>query len=162
MKNNRKKQAYKRAPWRIQRQVIGAVMAVVFFSALVLASYLDISSQVSTIGRKIINTQYEIREVEDEIQNLESDWAELTSVENMKTRAVEMGFLQLDYRNVKYLYIEKYLQEDPIDILIKSNVIEPTQQRMPDDYVDSIFDWFGEVIDLIQLEPKGPAIKVIP
>jgi cell division protein FtsL len=162
MKNTKKRQAYKRAPWRIQRQIIGAVMAAVFLLALILALYLDITSQVSTIGRKIINTQYKIREVEDEIQSLESDWAKLTSVDNMKTRAEDLGFVQLNYRIVNYIYIENYTSEDPIDLLIKANVIIPTRQRMPDEYVASIFDWFGEVIDLIQLEPEDPAIKAAP
>lgn len=162
MDKNKKKQAYKRAPWRVQRQVIGAIMAFVFFSALIIAIYLDISSQVSTIGRKIINTQHQIREVEDEIQSLESIWAELTSVNNMKTRAEELGFVQLNYRSVNYLYIEDYANQDPINILIESEVITPTQQRMPDDFTSSIFDWFGDVIDLINLEPETPPIMVSP
>lgn len=162
MKNKKKKQAYKRAPWNVQRQIIGLVMGAVFISALVLALYLYVSSEVSTIGRRIINTQHNIRELGDEIQSLESDWAELTSVANMKTRAEELGFIQLDYRVVNYIYIDKYVTEDPINILIESNVITPSQQRMPDDYVASIFDWFGEVINLIQFEPEGPAIRVTP
>jgi len=137
-------------------------MGAVFISALVLALYLYVSSEVSTIGRRIINTQHNIRELGDEIQSLESDWAELTSVANMKTRAEELGFIQLDYRVVNYIYIDKYVTEDPINILIESNVITPSQQRMPDDYVASIFDWFGEVINLIQFEPEGPAIRVTP
>jgi len=137
-------------------------MGAVFISALVLALYLYVSSEVSTIGRRIINTQHNIRELGDEIQSLESDWAKLTSVANMKTRAEELGFIQLDYRVVNYIYIDKYVTEDPINILIESNVITPSQQRMPDDYVASIFDWFGEVINLIQFEPEGPAIRVTP
>ena len=162
MRNTKKKQAYKRAPWRVQRQVIGAVMVAVIGTALIIAFYLQISSQVSTIGRKIINTQYQIRSTEDEIQNLESDWAFLTSVGNMKTRAEELGFVQLNYRNVNYIYIEDYLIIDPINMLIESNSNIPTLQRMPDEYVASIFDWFGGVIDIIQLEPEGPEIRGVP
>jgi cell division protein FtsL len=162
MRNTKKKQAYKRAPWRVQRQVIGLVMVAVIGTALIVAFYLQITSQVSTVGRKIINTQYQIRSTEDEIQNLESDWAFLTSVSNMKTRAEELGFIQLNYRNVNYIYIEDYLIEDPINTLIESTTIIPTQQRMPDEYVASIFDWFGGIIDLIQLEPEGPELRGAP
>ena len=80
----------------------------------------------------------------------------------MKTRAEELGFVQLNYRNVNYIYIEDYLIIDPINMLIESNSNIPTLQRMPDEYVASIFDWFGGVIDIIQLEPEGPEIRGVP
>ena len=47
-------------------------------------------------------------------------------------------------------------------MLIESNSNIPTLQRMPDEYVASIFDWFGGVIDIIQLEPEGPEIRGVP
>jgi len=45
--------AYKQAPWRVQRQWVGAFLLIVIGGAMIAALYLDVTARAAVAGREI-------------------------------------------------------------------------------------------------------------
>ena len=52
--------AYKQAPWRVQRQWVGAFLLVVIGMAMIAALYLDVTAHAAVTGREIQEMRIEI------------------------------------------------------------------------------------------------------
>ena len=76
--------AYKQAPWRVQRQWIGAFLLVVIGVAMVAALYLDVTARAAVAGREIQEMRFEITTIQRENADLETQLADLTSTAVME------------------------------------------------------------------------------
>ncbi|MEK6220782.1 MAG: hypothetical protein N2D54_00860 [Chloroflexota bacterium] len=85
-------QAYKKAPWRRQLQLIGAYSAVLVLISIIAGTYLNVTSRAATIGRKVQKIQRDIQSVNQDIVNMETHLAQITSARIMAERAKDLGY----------------------------------------------------------------------
>src|SRR5215208_2488896 len=84
--------AYKQAPWRVQRQWIGAFLLIVIGAAMIAALYLDVTARAALTGRDIQDLRIEITTIQRGNADLETQLADLTSTAVMQQRAVQLGY----------------------------------------------------------------------
>jgi hypothetical protein len=89
-------QAYGLAPWRAQRQWIGAFLLGVIGLAMTAALYLDVTSQAAISGRQIQIMNASIIETELANADMQSQLAESTSTRAMEERARALGYERVE------------------------------------------------------------------
>jgi cell division protein FtsL len=140
-------QAYKNTPWRRQFQVIGLFSATVVFVAIVAGVYLNVTARAATYGREIQAIRVEAREIEREIEDLESRLADMTTAREMRSRAEKLGFISVNPNTASYLKVPGYPEERVIELAPELQPPEAsTPPQLPPKYTQSLFDWINEFI----------------
>ncbi|NUQ86027.1 MAG: hypothetical protein HUU11_15050, partial [Anaerolineales bacterium] len=105
--------AYKQAPWRVQRQYVGAFLLVVIAPALVAALYLDLSARTALAGREIQELEIEIASLQRSNADLQTELANLTSSAVMQQRALELGYRPVQPGELDYVFVPGYAPPEP-------------------------------------------------
>lgn len=142
-------QAYRQAPWRRQLQMIGLLAASIAFVALIAWVYLDVTARAATIGRSVQNLQDQREELEQTIEDLESELASLTSVETMQARAEELGFEPISPGAITYLEVPGYTGRAEAQLAPRPGSNFGGAARLPDAYTESLFDWLSAALGWI-------------
>lgn len=137
--------AYKQAPWRVQRQWIGAFLLVVIGGAMIAALYLDVTARAAVAGREIQELRSEITTIQRENADLETQLANLTSTAVMKQRAVELGYRPVQPGELDYVAVPGFFKPEP-DILLAAEDITPHVETQPAEYTQSLLEWFDDQI----------------
>ena len=137
--------AYKVAPWRIQRQWIGATLLAVVVLAMIAALYLDVTAKAAIAGREILQLSLEIETNKQITADLQTRYAMLTSASVMQERALDMGFQPLAHEDVEYLLVSGYYEPKP-EILSLASRPQLSAITVPPEYSESLLDWFDEKI----------------
>lgn len=138
--------AYKQAPWRIQRQWIGAFLLIVIGAAMIAALYLDVTARSAVAGREIQELRLEITTIQRENADLETQLANLTSTAAMQKRAAELGYRPVQPGELDYVAVPGFSKPEP-DILLAAEDVTP-QQTLPTEYTQSLLEWFDDQIRL--------------
>ncbi len=139
-------QAYGQTPWRRQMQMIGFFAAAVASLALLAGLYLNVSARSATAGRRVQDLQDERAQMEQQIENLETELAFITSVDVMQQRAKDLGFSPLQPGTVTYLSVPGYRGIASVQLAPRSGAQFGAVSRLPAAYTQSIFDWMAEII----------------
>jgi len=137
--------AYKQAPWRVQRQYVGAFLLIVIVLALVAALYLDLSARTTLAGREIQELQAEITALQRSNADLETELANLTSSDVMQQRALELGYRPVKPGELDYIFVPGYLAPEP-DILLAAADSTSREFALPEIYSQSLLEWLDERI----------------
>ncbi len=137
--------AYKQAPWRVQRQWIGAFLLVVIGGAMIAALYLDVTARAAMAGREIQELRYEITTIQRENADLETQLADLTSTAVMRQRALELGYRPVQPGELDYVAVPGFFKPEP-DILLAAEDTTPHVETQPAEYTQSLLEWFDERI----------------
>jgi hypothetical protein len=155
-------QAYSQTPWRKQVQLIGIFLLVLVASALVAGVYLNVTARTNELGREIQEMQVHIygyydllgdeadpedivpiEELEQNIANLRTQLAYLTSYQVMAARARDLGLEPVDPEDIVYLEIAGYappefvvLAPPPQPVVVSAAGLDPA-------FRESLFDWVG-------------------
>jgi hypothetical protein len=105
---NRKIQAYRQTPWRIQKQWIGFVALALVLVAAVSWIYLNISAQAVDTGLEIQNLEDTALAMDRQIASDSSQLGFLTSNAQMAKRADDMGFVPIKSEDAVYMTIPGY------------------------------------------------------
>jgi cell division protein FtsL len=132
--------AYKQAPWRVQRQYVGAFLLIVIVVALVSALYLDVTARSALAGREIQDLQIDITTVQRMNADLETELAGLTSSSAMQQRALELGYRPVKPGELDYVFVPGYAAPEPDILLAAVDVNEPVY-RLPAQYTESLLEW---------------------
>ncbi len=155
-------QAYKQAPWRIQIQWIGLFLLALVLIASITGIYLSISAQAAASGRRIQSLERQINNINNEIAQLTANLAADRSVENMKNRAEDLGFVPLNPHEAVYLEIPGY---DPhADLVLappRVNVMSEAP-RVLSTYQISLWEWLAQNIWQTPIGQSTPEQEVIP
>jgi cell division protein FtsL len=135
--------AYKQAPWRVQRQYVGAFLLVVIVLALVAALYLDLSARTALAGREIQDLQFEITNLQRSNADLETELANLTASAVMQQRALELGYRPVKPGELDYIFVSGYVAPEP-DILLAAVDTTMLPQSLPEEYSLSLLEWLDE------------------
>jgi cell division protein FtsL len=137
--------AHRQAPWRIQRQWIGAFLLVVIGAAMIAALYLDVTARAALTGRDIQELRAQITTVQRENADLETQLADLTSTAVMQQRATELGYRPVQPGELDYVSVPGFVKPEP-DILLAAEDAAPRVQILPAEYTQSLLEWFSEQI----------------
>ena len=137
--------AHRQAPWRIQRQWIGAFLLVVIGAAMIAALYLDVTARAALTGREIQELRAQITTVQRENADLETQLADLTSTAVMQQRATELGYRPVQPGELDYVAVPGFVKPEP-DILLAAEDAAPRVQTLPAEYTQSLLEWFSEQI----------------
>ncbi|MGB8981571.1 MAG: hypothetical protein WCC12_06820 [Anaerolineales bacterium] len=137
--------AYKQAPWRVQRQWIGAFLLFLIGAAMIAALYLDVTARAAVAGRDIQELRYEITTIQRENADLETRLADLTSTAVMQRRAVELGYRPVQPGELDYVAVPGFVAPEPAILLSAEDALFPVQPQ-PTEYTQSLLEWFDERI----------------
>jgi hypothetical protein len=138
-------QAYKVAPWRVQRQWIVNLLLAVLATAMVATLYLDVTSKAALAGREIQNLTAFITESQQRSGDLQTQLASLTSASVMEQRALDLGFRPVKSEEVEYLIVPGYFAPEP-GVLSSASIPQLSALSIPPEYNESLFDWMDEKI----------------
>ena len=138
--------AHAMAPWRAQRQWIGAVLLAVIGLGMTAALYLDVTSQAAIAGRQIQALRVSIVETELINADLQSQLAESTSTTSMEQRARELGYEPVDQGDLQYVLVPGYVEPEPV-ILASVGSLRPAAASMLPDYTESLIDWIARALE---------------
>lgn len=140
-------QAYKEAPWRRQMQMIGVVSSGVVALALVAAIYLNITARSATAGRLVQQLQSDRADLEQQIEDLQTQLAFILSVEQMQKRASDLGFEPVSPSAITYLRVAEY-QARPTgaELAPRAGSEFGAVAPLPAEYTDSLFDWLAALL----------------
>lgn len=139
--------AYKQAPWRVQRQYVGAFLLAVIVLALVAALYLDLSARTTLTGREIQALQTQITDLQRSNADLETELANLTSSAMMQQRALELGYRPVKPGELDYISVPGYVAPEPA-ILLAAADKTIRSESLPEDYTLSLLEWLDERIQV--------------
>ncbi len=139
--------AYKQAPWRVQRQWIGAFLLIVIGAAMIAALYLDVTARAAVAGREIQESRLDITTVQRENADLETQLADLTSTSAMEKRAATLGYRPVQPGELDYVAVPGFTKPEP-DILLAAEDTTPHIETQPAEYTQSLLEWFDDRIKL--------------
>lgn len=137
--------AYRQAPWRIQRQWIGAFLLALICAAMIAALYLDVTARTAVEGREIQEMRVLITTVQRENADLETQLADLTSTEVMQRRAQTLGYRPVQPGELDYMAVPGFVTPEP-DILLAAEDTAPHGETLPAEYTQSLLEWFDDRI----------------
>jgi cell division protein FtsL len=137
--------AYKQAPWRVQRQYVGAFLLVVIGIAMIAALYLQVTAGAARAGREIQEMRFEITAIQRANADLETQLANLTSTTEMERRALELGFRPVKPGELDYVAVPGFVAPEPAILLAAEDVAEYALP-LPSEYSQSLIEWFDERI----------------
>jgi len=139
--------AYKQAPWRVQRQWIGAFLLVVIGGAMIAAIYLDVTARTAVAGREIQELRVEITTIQRENADLETRLADLTSTAVMQQRALTLGYRPVEPGELDYVAVPGFFKPEP-EILLAAEDASPHVKIQPVEYTQSLLEWFDQRLKL--------------
>jgi len=137
--------AYRQAPWRVQRQYVGAFLLVVIVLALVAALYLDVTARAAVAGREIQEVRFDITAIQRSNADLETELAKLTSTAVMEKRALDLGYRPVKPGELDYVAVPGFVVPEPA-ILLAAEDSAPYSNALPREYTQSLLEWVDERI----------------
>jgi hypothetical protein len=135
--------AHKQAPWRIQRQWIGAFLLLLIGAAMIAALYLDVTARAAVAGREIQEIRAEITAIQRANADLETQLADLTSTAEMQRRALELGYRPVKPGELDYVPVPGFVPPEPA-ILLAAEDAPPRVHTLPFEYTQSLLEWFSD------------------
>ena len=132
--------AYKQAPWRVQRQYVGAFLLVVIGISMVAALYLQVTAGAARAGREIQEMRIEITAIQRANADIETQLANLTSAAEMQRRAIELGYRPVKPGELDYVAVPGFVVPEPAILLAAEDVTEYSQP-LPSEYTQSLIEW---------------------
>jgi len=135
--------AYKQAPWRVQRQYVGAFLLAIIAASMIAALYLQVTAGAARAGREIQEMRFEITTVQRTNADLETRLANLTSTTEMERRALKLGFRPVKPGELDYVAVPGFVAPEPA-ILLAAEDVTDYFLPLPSEYSQSLIEWFDE------------------
>lgn len=136
-------QSYSQAPWRKQLQVIGVLLMLLVFVALISGVYLNVSARAARAGRAIQDMQRDIESLGLDIEDKQSQLAMILSSNSMEERARAMGFEVVETDEIVYLSVPGYVERQSVILAPLSERVITRAPVIPQQYTESIFTWLS-------------------
>ncbi|MGE5463263.1 MAG: hypothetical protein ACM3PS_07905 [Syntrophothermus sp.] len=132
--------AYKQAPWRIQRQWVGAFLLVVIGIAMIAALFLDVTARAAVAGREIQELRFEIISIQRANADLETQLAKSTSSAEMERRARALGYRPVLPGELDYVAVPGFVAPEPALLRAAQDATLP-EASLPYEYSESLLEW---------------------
>src|SRR5512143_82983 len=137
--------AYRQAPWRLQRQWMGAFLLGVLGSAMVSSLYLDVTAQAAIAGRQIQGLTSDIVAIQQGNADLQTRLAEASSNAIMEKRAADLGYQAVDPATMEYIVVPGYAPPQA-QILAGAPALRPSAPSIPPEYTQSLIEWLQDAL----------------
>lgn len=137
--------AYKQAPWRVQRQYVGAFLLLVISASMIAALYLSVTARAAVAGRGIQELRIEITTIQRANADLETQLADLTSTSVMQQRALQLGYRPVKPGELDYLSVPGFVAPEP-PLLLAAEDVTQADRILPEEYTQSLIEWLDERI----------------
>jgi hypothetical protein len=155
--------AYSQAPWRRQLYMIGIILLVLVSIAIIAGIYLNVTARAAAVGREIQEMQVRIygyhyltndasegripiEELEQNIANLSSQLAYITSYQVMQDRVKDLDLEPINAENIDYVAVPGYVDRQttslappPEPVVVNASAIDPQ-------FKESLFDWLADQV----------------
>ena len=139
---NKFTQAYSQTPRRKQLQFLVQAIVLLIMAAIVASLYLNLSERTTRLGMEIKEIQEENEVLKKEISDLNAKYAFLISSEEMRKRALAMGFEPRVHERTLFMLIPGYIERQPANLASpqkpQTAAVETT---LPDSYTESLLNW---------------------
>ena len=130
-------QANKKAPWRKKIHLIAIILLGIALFGLVSALYLDVTARGATIGRHVQKLQRTREDLEQEIEDKQSELAYLRSISVMQSRAEKLGFDLVSPGNIMYVVVPGYQGRNVAQLAPSPGSAFNGVARLPESYTQS-------------------------
>jgi len=147
-------QAYRQAPWRIHTQRGALLLIVAILGASILWVMVSVTVQAASAGLDVQDMENKREELQREIAGLKTQYAALTSAQQMQKRAEELGFEPVNPDDITYVVVPGYLGREA-DVLASppgTNIRPPLVKPA---YTQSLWEWLQQGIIDISEQPGG-------
>lgn len=134
-------QAYKQAPWRTQIQWIGIFLLVLVGVAVIAGVYLMISGRAAATGRRIQSLEAEISALEMEINDLKTQYAQVSSAKSLSERAEALNMTLLDPLKAMYIEVPGYVPPSQPALAPPPTVEDISTPVLLPEFTASLWDW---------------------
>ena len=159
MKKDKKlTQAYSQAPWRKQTYMIGVILLFLVCAAIIAGIYLNVTARAAAMGRQIQEMQVRvygyhyltgstsdsnvpIEELEQNIADLNSQLAYLTSYSVMKERAGKLDLVPIDAFSSVYMEVPGYVERQTSSLAPPPQPVVVSASGLDPQFKESLFDW---------------------
>jgi hypothetical protein len=145
--------------------MIGVILLFLVCAAIIAGIYLNVTARAAAVGREIQEMQVRvygyhyltsqasesytpIEELEQQIANLTSQLAYLTSYTVMQQRVEDLNLAPIGADNITYLEVPGYVERQttslappPVPVVVNASLIDPQ-------FKESLFDWITEEMRL--------------
>ncbi len=135
--------AYKQAPWRVQRQYVGAFLLAVIGTSMIAALYLQVTAGAARAGREIQEMRFEITTIQRGNADLDTKLARLTSTAEMERRAIELGYRPVQPGELDYVAVPGFAAPEPA-LLREAQDSTAHQRSLPYEYSQSLVEWLDD------------------
>lgn len=157
-KTNRLTHAYSQAPWRKQTYMIGVILLFLVCAAIIAGIYLNVTARAAAMGRQIQEMQVRvygyhyltadagenyipIEELEQNIADLSSQLAYLTSYKMMKERLNKLDLIPIDAFSVVYLQVPGYVERQTTSLAPPPQPVVVNASGINPEFKESLFEW---------------------
>jgi len=132
---------------------VSIFLLIVLGFAMIATLYLMVTSQAAIVGREIQDLRLAIIETEHNNADLQTELARLTSSNEMKKRALALGFHPVKQDELEYLYVPGYVAPQAA-VLASAPELQPSAPSNPPEYTQSLLDWLND-----QLQAQGGGLR---
>lgn len=130
------------APWRTQRQKVGAILLAIVSATMIATLYLSVASRATLLGREIQTLERQINNNKEENANLKTSLARSLSLYATETRSESLGFYPAGAEETHYLPVPGYPPAQ-VATFVGSTENKVQKVQLPAAYSMSLLDWFS-------------------
>jgi cell division protein FtsL len=139
----RSTQAVKQGSWRSQVRITSRTILPVIALFLVGGLYLAVNARVAREGRKVLELQSQMEELERQTAELKSNLAELTMPGKMLEQAMELGFRPAEMGDILYVVVPEYQSGDPFVAPSPPTSLTTRERGLSPAYTESLGEWMS-------------------
>ncbi len=99
---------------------------ILLIIALLGVIYLNQSSRIAAVGRRVQSLQYDLTEMQRENTDLERDIAQAQSITRIQKEAEQMGFVKAQPGSIEYLVVPNYPSAALVSVKEAQTLAKPT------------------------------------
>ena len=134
-------QAYRQAPWRLQLQWVGIFLLVLVGFSTVAGIYLSISGRAASAGRQIQSLEGEISALRLEINDLNTQLAEISSEKSLSARLESSKMIEMDPLQALYVEVPGLPAEQSVVLAPPPSADEVSTPTILPEFTASLWDW---------------------
>lgn len=149
----RRRQAFRQAPWRHQLRLTGGVALPLILFLVVSAIYLAVNAKVANAGRAVLSLEKQMAALERENAELVTRLAQETNPDRMMARAMSLGFVPAAPGQVEYLVVDGYTGP-PEFVAPLPSASQPEEDRLLSPaYTETLGDWLTRLLGGTEAPP---------
>ncbi len=139
----RSTQAVKQGSWHAQVRITSRTILPVIALFLIGGLYLAVNARVAREGRRVLELQSQMDELERQTSELRSNLAELTMPKRMLEQALEMGFRPAEMGDILYVVVPDYQPAEAFVAPKPATSLTNREAGLSPAYTETLGEWMS-------------------